>query len=438
MKKERKKALIGQFPTVPSGILEDMKEGDIFGRTHAANFCVFLTEGHELFVRCYHKYSRSNAITESQRYVFAKDGFVRYGTDRKGNWKAMKFHEPVFYTAPYYSDNGYTILNTEAILNSDMRYCRLTEWSNSSACAISYLRLYCKHPNIEYLVESGYRHLIEVTEASTGWSSRPVLTVAGGLDLKSNDLLKILRLNRSEFKLLQGHEKYYLRYIMTREQLPCLKEEELFLLARDIDYYANELIAFAKSAGTSVMRIYRYLSGNKIRSGDYRDYIGQCVELGYNMRDTSIGMPHDFFAAHERCSKIIKIRQSEEDKAAFIERMEERLSFEYETDTLLLRQPESMDEIVAEGKALHHCVGGYALRHAYGKTNIFFIRKKSDPDTPYYTIEVSNSFTIIQCRGFRNDTTRPKPNEVKAFEQEYQQYLEELKHEHERVRVKSA
>lgn len=436
MKTIRKEELLGKFPDVPKHIIEDMKEGDIFGKSRSANFCVFLTDGHELFVRCYHKYSRSHTITESQRYVFAKDGFVRYGSDSKGVWKAMPFREPVFYTAPYYSDNNYTLLNAEAILYSDLRYCRFFEWSgNSSALAISYLRLYCKHPNIEYLIESGYGHLICITSGGMGWITREKLEITGGLNLKSNNLLKMLHLTRFEFKLLQGNEKIYIRYVVFREQLPKLKPEEVFEITSS-GYYANELIVYAKAAGTSVMRMFRYLKANKIRSCDYRDYMAQCNELKYDMRDTSIGLPHDFHTVHERYSEIVKYKQSEADKQAFRDHMTERLPFEYETDTLLLRQPESMDEIVTEGKTLHHCVGGYAIRHAHGKTNIFFIRKKSDPDTPYYTIEVSNKHTIIQCRGYRNDTERPKPDEIKAFEQEYQQYLEELKNE--RVRVKTA
>lgn len=439
MKQARKEELLGCFPPTPRDIISTMKEGDIFGRSRAANFCVFLTYGKELFIRCYHKYSRSNEIREAQRYVFAKDGFVRYGVDTKGTWKAMSFREPVFYNAPFYSDNGYTILNSDAIYNSDMRYSRLFEWSQkSSALAISYLKLYCKHPNIEYLVESGYGGLIYITCTSTGWITHEKLSVMGGLNFKSNNLLKILRLTKLEFKLLQGNEKLYFRYTLFREHLPCLKPEEVFEVATAKGFYANDLAFFSKLTGVSVMRIFRYLRDNKISCGDYRDYAAQCSTLNYDMRDTSIGMPHDFNAAHERFSSIIRFNECEAKRKAFEENMAYRVEFEYETTTLLLRQPHSMSEIIAEGKALHHCVGGYADRHAERKTNIFFIRSKTDPDTPYYTIEVSNNYTIIQCRGFRNDAGHAKPDEIKAFEQEYQKYLEELKHEHERVRVKSA
>lgn len=435
MRQARKNELISCFPSTPPEIISTMKNGGIYGKRYAANFCVFLTYGHELFVRCYHKYSRSKAITESQRYVFAKDGFVRYGVDDKGRWKAMPFRGPVFYSAPYYTDKSYTILNAEAIDRSDMRYSRLSEWTTSSAGAISYLRLYCKHPNIEYLIESGYKDLILRTYDYYG-NFRSV-GVFAGVDLRSNDLRKMLRLTRTEFKLLQGHENLYTRYCMLKDQLPDLKPEERFEIADSV-YYANELITFSRAAGTTVMRMFRYLNEKGLSAVIYRDYIDQCRKLGYDMHDTAIGLPHDLLTAHERFSQIIKYRESEKDKQEFAKRIEARKVFEYESGDLILRQPQCYEEIIAEGKALCHCVGGYAERHSEGKTNIFFIRKKSEPLKPYYTIEVSNNFKIVQCYGYKNNREQEKPNEIKAFEREYQNYLEELKNERKRIKLKSA
>lgn len=437
MRQARKEELLGCFPSTPGDIINTMREGDIFGRSRAANFCVFLANGKELFVRCYHKYSRSNEIRESQRYVFAKDGFVRYGRNDKGEWKAMQFREPVFYTGAYYTDNSYVILNAEAINNSDMRYSRVFEWTNSSIGIISFLRLYCKFPNIEYLIESGYGELISVS-FDYYYHSNPV-DVYGGIDLKSNDLRKMLRLTRTEFKLLQGHEdmyNLYIKYRICREQLPGLKPEELLEIA-DSPFYANDLITASQAAGTTVMRMFHYLTDNNLSFVIYRDYIDQCRKLGYDMHDTAIGLPHDLLAAHERFSQIIMYEKAEKAKREFTKWFEKRKIFEYETDTLILRQPLCYEEIIAEGRALCHCVGGYAERHSEGKTNIFFIRKKSEPLKPYYTIEVA-AYHIVQCYGYKNNRTIAKPDEIKAFEQEYQQYLEELKHEHERVRVKSA
>ncbi len=53
----------------------------------------------------------------------------------------------------------------------------------------------------------------------------------------------------------------------------------------------------------------------------------------------------------------------------------------------MIRPCADENELIAEGKALHHCVANYAQDHAEGKTAIFFIRKTSAPDEPFYTLE---------------------------------------------------
>ena len=56
MRQARKEELLRRFPAVPQSIMEKMK-----GRL-ADNFAVFLTNGNELFVRCFHRYSDGKLI----------------------------------------------------------------------------------------------------------------------------------------------------------------------------------------------------------------------------------------------------------------------------------------------------------------------------------------------------------------------------------------
>lgn len=52
--------------------------------------------------------------------------------------------------------------------------------------------------------------------------------------------------------------------------------------------------------------------------------------------------------------------------------------------------PASVEDIVREGKRLHHCVGGYADRHFNGVLEILFLRKVSAIDTPLITLELAH------------------------------------------------
>ena len=60
-----------------------------------------------------------------------------------------------------------------------------------------------------------------------------------------------------------------------------------------------------------------------------------------------------------------------------------------------------MLDIIAEGKQLNHCVGGqdrYWDRIQRHEAFILFLRKASEPNMPYYTLEVEPDGTVRQVR----------------------------------------
>lgn len=60
--------------------------------------------------------------------------------------------------------------------------------------------------------------------------------------------------------------------------------------------------------------------------------------------------------------------------------------------------PREPVDIINEGANLNHCVGGYLESVASGYKTILFLRKVSEPDKSFYTIEVGKS-NIIQIHG---------------------------------------
>ena len=85
-----------------------------------------------------------------------------------------------------------------------------------------------------------------------------------------------------------------------------------------------------------------------------------------------------------------------------IELDEKRKSYEYEDDNFIIRLPKDGNEIVREGSVQRICIGGYVSRHSTGGTNLFFLRRKSEPETPFYAIEMNNVKSIIQIHGCCN------------------------------------
>lgn len=428
MRKERKQALLGEFPPVPAEIMKQITGAP---RSCTQNFVVFLTNGDELFARCYHKYY-SGELVERQRYVFAKDGCCRYGADNHGKWTVRtEFREPVFCAASfgYNFDNSYTVLNQEAIKRSCMKYSCAEMYRGT--LFMEYLALYAKHPNIEYLMKSGYENTIEERDAAVYyWNVRRKIGVDANVNLKSNDLLKMLGLNRAEFRALKGAESCYFEYVRWRREYPNLKPAELLSLARVFRCEFATAGRLAELTGRKLTRVAAYILAQEINLRDYEDYLRQCRELRYDMRDTAIAFPHDFCAMHTRCSEILQqikeeeSRRKREEKAQmFAENYRRRAVLEFRCGEYLVRQPASMEEIAAEGRELHHCVAGYALRHAEGTLHILFIRRVSDPDVPLCTMELSVEGKVMQVRGLRNSDPTA---EVKAFVGQYKEYIKNI------------
>ena len=73
-----------------------------------------------------------------------------------------------------------------------------------------------------------------------------------------------------------------------------------------------------------------------------------------------------------------------------------------EDDEFIITPPLNAADLVSEGSNLHHCVGGYVNAIAEGRTNILFLRKKEEPNTSFYTIEVSNHNECRQIHGTHN------------------------------------
>lgn len=73
--------------------------------------------------------------------------------------------------------------------------------------------------------------------------------------------------------------------------------------------------------------------------------------------------------------------------------------------------PREPVDIINEGASLNHCVGGYLESVASGYKTIFFLRKVSESEKSFYTIEVNNS-NVIQIHGKHNKWLGNNPEAI--------------------------
>lgn len=177
--------------------------------------------------------------------------------------------------------------------------------------------------------------------------------------------------------------------------------------------------------------------------GAYEDYLSMAEKLGKDLSDQMVYRPRELKRRHDELveehgryleeNRVLEDRKKARKEA---EKMEERYpgsgevlaeikpKYEYEGERFLVTVPGSFYEIVLEGMALHHCVGHterYFDRILQHETYICFLRRKEEPEKPFYTIEVEPGGTIRQHRGMYDE--EPDIEEVRPFLREWQKQV---------------
>ena len=133
----------------------------------------------------------------------------------------------------------------------------------------------------------------------------------------------------------------------------------------------------------------------------------------------------DIVRFHDGISNLYNVMQTEimdannKEKEEKMKKLDEKRKkvFEAEDEDFIIRLPRKLSEIVEEGRALSHCVGGYTDRHAMGSTTILFLRRKNNENKAFYTIECHGTdpkkgITVSQIHGYGNRWLGNNPEAV--------------------------
>ena len=402
-------------------------------------FAIFRKVNDNLFISCYDvcKKFEHDAYTdldfswaETHRYCLTPhDGAQHWKDDCCFShdmnrwikeWRPLKSERAMW---------GYELINKDVVKETFLKYADDAAYGFMNSNYITYLCFLTERPNAEFLIKAGFGFIVEDKVAENN---------VGGLRInwKSNDPKKMLKLNKVEMELLKDRTCIFLStYLKLRKIEPRISEKERAELTDELRYDIGYIENILENTGLSLRKILNYwnkqyrekkCSKTSVLIG-WTDYIRQCKELEYNVHDTAVSMPKNLARAHERLTKLIRIKASEEQQRELEKTLEIRKKLEYTSrdGKYQIIVPKTIQEIIDEGKRLDHCVGGYADRHIKGVLTILFLRTSEKPNVPYYTMEVRKDGHINQCRGFKNNWAgNPKPQSIIDFEQEYQAYLD--------------
>jgi len=152
------------------------------------------------------------------------------------------------------------------------------------------------------------------------------------------------------------------------------------------------------------------------------DYLKMMDQLNFSPAEKKKEMyPSSLKKAHDVLNFAAKNIYDKEKSKVFDENVAEAKKFEYSFGKYLVKAPDSAEDLVKEGIALNHSVGQHIAYVADKSEYILFIREKSVPDKPLYTVELLRiGKEIVQVRG--NSNRLVKEPEVLEFIQKWAKY----------------
>ena len=155
--------------------------------------------------------------------------------------------------------------------------------------------------------------------------------------------------------------------------------------------------------------IYTYQGISDISEGLtlLKDYINMCEQMNVPYEK----YPKSLKLAHDLANKNLEIKVSNEQQEIFKEVINKNdyKNLEYKGTYYSVVSPKTTDDIVNEGRYLHHCVGSYVNTVIKGATKILFFRNNDNIDKPLITLEVRDG-VLRQYKGRQN--RRPTDTEM--------------------------
>lgn len=192
----------------------------------------------------------------------------------------------------------------------------------------------------------------------------------------------------------------------------CKLIEKVNLYYYRVKDFMSELLSLY-SFQTAV-RIANDMDKVKLSRESVRLY-GDYISMVHKMNDPAHFKPYftcedDIREMHDTAMYFYDLRKNSIKREAFTKQFAKWRKWEYDkNEKFVVIAPKFPNDLAKEGTALHHCVKAYIDRVADGRTNIMFIRKKTDVDEPFFTVEITNDNMIQQVHGFgnRNACTEP-------------------------------
>ncbi len=295
---------------------------------------------------------------------------------------------------------------------------------------VTWMKIWQRHKTAEALMAPNTKKLTAAMIAegklppiyNKRWTEK--IDVLRGLDWKKKKPHEILRLTKEELGYFNGVEdaaKRLAALMLARKyNVPCRPGKETIGMpgSQQEDFLKRGVLP-GKAMQYLNKQAKRYK--NRLWQGYLVDYWRMAEKLGEDLTDHDVMWPQNLQRAHDQMQERQKTKAAAKRRERFQQRYERMKKYAFEDGDIFIRPCETEEELIAEGKALHHCVATYAERHARGELTIFFIRRKDKPDEPWYTLNFNEkTLSVTENRGLRNCE---RTEEVRNFENTWLEWI---------------
>lgn len=259
---------------------------------------------------------------------------------------------------------------------------------------VGFIREVYRYPATEMLYKAGFKNL--VYQRASGYTT-------ACMNIRGKKLPKIFRSDMEtvrDLREMNADRKETAEYLNILKKYQCrFKDAKDLDKATQIDRRTAEISA--NLSGPELKRAVEYIKENDIWCYDWVDYLRQLITLDMKLNCKNM-FPKDFGARHTALSEQIKIKKNEKLREAMKRMVVEKAGDTVKINGLLFIPATTPEELQNEGEQQHHCVAMYAERVARGNCFIYMVRKESEPDKSFVTMELSPKGDIRQLRGFAN------------------------------------
>lgn len=349
-------------------------------------------------------------MVETDRYIALNNGrctHYEWGLYKNKKLRWIKAEKSCVST--YFGNRFLYTRNLNSLKKTVLKQSAIDLWGDKLPCTASkYLYVEAGNPLIEKLAKIGMFRLAEEF-IDAGYEHNL-------LNQSATELAKMMKLDTARLRRLRQMDG-------NMECLKWLQHEKIANTSWPDDMIRDLGMAEITSSDLGFLdpplhyvKIWNYMKKQSVLSGDdldqvlitWRDYVGMADTAKWNTKTEQILFPKNLDEAHGKV--ILFLRGSDMKKES--EKLEKKWpkvkdvlpslhKFEYTSENYCIVTPKDILDIVKEGTALNHCVHTcdyYFDRMQKNESYLFFLRKTSAPDMPWYTLEVEPSGNIRQKR----------------------------------------